>query len=46
MRGGDRFDLFSRHHFAHRPFTLDEILEALAQIGVPEFAAEARLAFP
>jgi hypothetical protein len=28
------------------PFTLNEILEALAKIGVPLFAAEALLAFP
>lgn len=28
------------------PFTLDEILEALARVGVPGFAAEARLVFP
>ncbi|BCI89374.1 hypothetical protein NIIDMKKI_45800 [Mycobacterium kansasii] len=28
------------------PFTLDEILIALARRGAPNFAAEARLAFP
>jgi hypothetical protein len=28
------------------PFTLNEILEALANVGVPLFAAEALLAFP
>ena len=32
--------------WANPPFTLDEILEALARIGVPQFATEARLAFP